>query len=88
MPDKNISTMSIDLEECKTVDCPNCGHNTFDTVSIIYRISGLLVGKKSDAFLKLYRFKCSECGHVLNEPNDPVPPTPAHNPNITGGIIT
>ena len=60
----NINPLTLPNVKCET-----CGGIFFENVTIIKRVSGLLVGSTQDEMIPMETYVCSECGHMNKEFN-------------------
>jgi len=56
--------VKINVADSPNVKCENCENIFFDKVTIIKKISKLLVGTSEDQLVPMETYKCSECGHI------------------------
>ena len=56
--------VKINVADSPNVECENCENIFFDKVTIIKKISKLLVGTSEDQLVPMETYKCSECGHI------------------------
>ena len=54
----------INLKECDTVRCENCGGIYFREVILIKRVPALMTGSTEDTNVPFAVTKCDSCGHV------------------------
>lgn len=67
----NIQTggqqVKINVEDSPTVKCSECENIFFDKVTVIKKISKLLVGTSDDQYVPMETYKCVECGNINEE---------------------
>jgi predicted nucleic acid-binding Zn ribbon protein len=56
--------VKINVTDSPNVECEDCKNIFFDKVTIIKKISKLLVGTSEDQLVPMETYKCSECGHI------------------------
>ena len=54
--------INIDLSQTEEIVCDGCGHNTFQQVFYMRKISAILIGEES--IMPISVFECTRCGHV------------------------
>ena len=57
-------TPKINIRECDTVKCENCGGIYFREVLILKRVPALMSGSPEDTNVPFAVTKCDSCGHV------------------------
>jgi uncharacterized Zn finger protein len=68
-------TPKIDLRNCDTVTCENCGGIYFREVMILKRVPALMTGSREDTNVPFAVTKCDSCGHV-NKGHNPFEESP------------
>ena len=56
--------VKVNVEEQPNVECENCKNIFFDKVTVIKKISKLLVGTPDDQLVPMETYKCTECGNI------------------------
>jgi len=56
--------VQINVEDSPNVECENCENIFFDKVTVIKKISKLLVGTPEDQYVPMETYKCTECGNI------------------------
>jgi len=56
--------VQINVENSPNVECENCENIFFDKVTVIKKISKLLVGTPEDQYVPMETYKCTECGNI------------------------
>jgi len=59
--------IKVNVADQPNVECENCKNIFFDKVTIIKKISKLLVGTPDDQLVPMETYKCAECGHINKE---------------------
>lgn len=59
-----IEKPKINLKDCETVKCENCGGIYFKEVIVLKRVSALMTGAPEDTNVPFSVTKCDSCGHV------------------------
>ena len=60
-----INEPNINLRDCETIKCENCGGIYFKEVVLLKRVSRLMVPKLvKDQEVPYSIYKCDSCGHV------------------------
>ena len=54
----------VNLRECDTVKCENCGGIYFREVILLKRVPALMTGSAEDTNVPFSVTKCDSCGHV------------------------
>ena len=60
---KDLSQPRIDLRDCETIKCENCGGIYFKEILILKKVSKLQ-GAPMDQNVPVPVFRCDDCGHV------------------------
>ena len=55
---------NIDLKKQPTVICEKCGSMYFKEVTLIKKVSKLLLGTPNDTMVPFPTYMCNDCGHV------------------------
>ena len=63
----NNQQIQVNIKDTQDVKCEECENIFFDKVTIIKKISKLLVGTSEDQLVPMETYKCSECGHINEE---------------------
>jgi len=63
----NNQQIQVNIKDAQDVKCEECENIFFDKVTIIKKISKLLVGTSEDQLVPMETYKCSECGHINEE---------------------
>ena len=56
--------IKVNVADQPNVECENCKNIFFDKVTIIKKISKLLVGTTDDQLVPMETYKCTECGNI------------------------
>ena len=56
--------VKVNVADQPTVECENCKNIFFDKVTVIKKISKLLVGTPDDQLVPMETYKCTECGNI------------------------
>jgi len=56
--------IQINVKDAVNVECENCENIFFDRVTVIKKISKLLVGTTEDQYVPMETYKCTECGNI------------------------
>ena len=56
--------VQINVADQPNVECEECKSIYFDKITVIKKISKLLVGTPEDQLVPMETYKCAECGHV------------------------
>ena len=56
--------IKVNVADQPNVECENCKNIFFDKVTIIKKISKLLVGTPDDQLVPMETYKCTECGNI------------------------
>ena len=56
--------IQINVKDAVNVECENCENIFFDKVTVIKKISKLLVGTPEDQYVPMEIYKCTECGNI------------------------
>ena len=59
--------IKINVADSPNVECEKCKNIFFDKVTIIKKISKLLVGTPEDQLVPMETYRCSECGNINEE---------------------
>ena len=59
--------VKINVANQPNVECEECNSIYFDKITIIKKISKLLVGTPEDQLVPMETYKCKECGHINKE---------------------
>jgi uncharacterized Zn finger protein len=54
----------VDLRDCETTKCEECGSIYFREVIYIKKVSKLMTGSHEDTTVPFPIYKCDSCGHV------------------------
>lgn len=63
----NNQQIQVNIKDAQDVKCEECENIFFDKVTIIKKISKLLVGTSEDQLVPMETYRCSECGHINEE---------------------
>ena len=55
---------NIDLKQQPTVTCEKCDSMYFKEVTLIKKVSKLLLGTPNDTMVPFPTYMCNDCGHV------------------------
>lgn len=55
---------NIDLKQQPTVTCESCGSMYFKEVTLIKKVSKILLGTPNDTLVPFPTYTCNDCGHV------------------------
>jgi len=56
--------IQVNVKDAVNVECENCENIFFDRVTVIKKISKLLVGTTEDQYVPMETYKCTECGNI------------------------
>ena len=56
--------IQVNVKDAINVECENCKNIFFDKVTVIKKISKLLVGTPDDQLVPMETYKCTECGNI------------------------
>lgn len=56
--------VKLNVADSPNVECENCENIFFDKVTVIKKISKLLVGTAEDQYVPMETYKCTECGNI------------------------
>ena len=56
--------VKLNVADQPNVECENCKNIFFDKVTVIKKISKLLVGTPDDQLVPMETYKCTECGNI------------------------
>jgi len=56
--------IQVNVKDAINVECENCENIFFDRVTVIKKISKLLVGTTEDQYVPMETYKCTECGNI------------------------
>lgn len=56
--------IKVNVADQPNVECENCKNIFFDKVTVIKKISKLLVGTTDDQLVPMETYKCTECGNI------------------------
>jgi len=56
--------IQVNVADSPNVECENCKNIFFDKVTVIKKISKLLVGTPDDQLVPMETYKCTECGNI------------------------
>jgi len=59
--------VKINVADAPNIECEQCENIFFDKVTIIKKISKLLVGTPDDQMVPMETYRCAECGHINKE---------------------
>ena len=59
--------IKINVADSPNVECGECKNIFFDKVTVIKKISKLLVGTPEDQFVPMETYRCTECGNINEE---------------------
>ena len=59
--------VKVNVADQPNVECENCKNIFFDKVTVIKKISKLLVGTPDDQLVPMETYKCTECGNINKE---------------------
>ena len=59
--------IKVNVADQPNVECENCKNIFFDKVTVIKKISKLLVGTPDDQLVPMETYKCTECGNINEE---------------------
>lgn len=60
----DIQKPKVDLRDCETTKCEECGSIYFREVIYIKKVSKLMTGSHEDTTVPFPIYKCDSCGHV------------------------
>lgn len=58
---------NIDFNQTTEVTCEECGHNHFEQVYMMRKVSALLSPTGEASLVPISAFACTKCGHVNPE---------------------
>lgn len=56
--------VKVNVADQPNVECENCKNIFFDKVTVIKKISKLLVGTTDDQLVPMETYKCTKCGNI------------------------
>ena len=56
--------VKVNVADQPNIECENCKNIFFDKVTVIKKISKLLVGTPDDQLVPMETYKCAECGNI------------------------
>lgn len=56
--------VKLNVADSPNVECENCENIFFNKVTVIKKISKLLVGTAEDQYVPMETYKCTECGNI------------------------
>jgi len=56
--------VKVNVADQPNIECENCKNIFFDKVTVIKKISKLLVGTPDDQLVPMETYKCTECGNI------------------------
>jgi hypothetical protein len=56
----------FDIKKCENIECLICGSVTFETIHIVKKLPGLLIGS-IDRFQTIPLSRCTECKHIVGK---------------------
>jgi uncharacterized Zn finger protein len=59
-----MDTSNIDLKKQPTLTCEKCDSMYFKEVTLIKKVSKLLLGTPNDTLVPFPTYMCNDCGHV------------------------
>jgi len=59
--------VKINVADQPNIECENCENIFFDKVTVIKKISKLIVGTPEDQYVPMETYKCTECGNINKE---------------------
>jgi hypothetical protein len=62
-----METPNIDLKKQPTVTCEKCDSMYFKEVTLLKRVSKLLLGTPNDTMVPFPTYMCNDCGHVNDD---------------------
>jgi uncharacterized Zn finger protein len=57
-------TPNIDLKKQPTVTCEKCGSMYFKEVTLLKKVSKILLGTPNDTMVPFPTYRCDDCGHI------------------------
>jgi predicted nucleic acid-binding Zn ribbon protein len=60
----NGQQVKVNVADQPNVECEECGCIHFDKITVIKKISKLLVGTPEDQLVPMETYKCADCGHI------------------------
>lgn len=59
--------VKINVTDQPNIECESCKCIFFDKITVIKKISKLLVGTPEDQIVPMETYKCADCGHINEE---------------------
>jgi DNA-directed RNA polymerase subunit RPC12/RpoP len=59
--------LNISLDKTKGIFCDECGHQAFQEVTLLRKVSRFVTGTSQDALVPIPVFACAKCGHINEE---------------------
>ncbi len=59
--------VKLNVADSPNVECEKCENIFFDKVTVIKKISKLLVGTPEDQYVPMETYRCAECGNINKE---------------------
>jgi uncharacterized Zn finger protein len=63
---QDLQRPKINLRECPTIKCENCGGIYFREVIYLKKVSKIMTGDSEDTTVPFPIYKCDDCGHINN----------------------
>jgi DNA-directed RNA polymerase subunit RPC12/RpoP len=60
----NGKKIQVDVSQQPNIKCEECGSIFFEKVTIIKKISKLLIGAPDDQLVPMETYACKKCGHI------------------------
>jgi len=60
----NGKKIQVDVSQQPNVECEECKNIFFEKVTVIKKISKLLVGAPDDQLVPMETYACKQCGHI------------------------
>ncbi|NPV12799.1 MAG: hypothetical protein HPY57_13520 [Ignavibacteria bacterium] len=55
------------MKNATEIKCESCGHDTFEEVIKLRKISKLITGSSKDTLIPMPMFACKKCGNINKE---------------------
>ena len=60
------AVLNVNLDEYPDYACPKCGCTVWETITVLKKIPGLIVGRPGDIMIDITYFRCEKCKERIN----------------------